>query len=112
MREGFLEEDFEREDLQLSQPAGCNRCTNGYAGRFAILETLPMSENVKRIIIDGGSALDIKAQALEEGMITLRRCAILNSARGNTSIEEVLRVTLDDRRMRQISADEELTEAT
>ena len=86
--------DFDDEDT-LFTGRGCPRCNQGYEGRLAILETLPMSESVKRIIIDGGSALDIKQQALEESMITLRRCAILNAIRGKTSIEEVLRETTD-----------------
>ncbi len=55
-----------------------------------------MSEEVKRIIIEGKSALDIKKQALEEGMITLRRCGLFNAMRGKTSLEEILRVTMGD----------------
>jgi type IV pilus assembly protein PilB len=101
---GFTEEEANA-DPTLWNAVGCSRCNAGYAGRFAILETLPMSEEVKRIIIDGGSAMDIKACALEQGMLTLRRCAILNAMRGNTSIEEVLRVTLSDRRTRQAPTD-------
>ncbi len=77
---------------------GCGRCTNGYSGRFALLETLPVSEAIKRMIVDGHSAIEIRNRALEEGMISLRRCALLNALRGNTSIEEVLRVTLSDDR--------------
>jgi type IV pilus assembly protein PilB len=82
--------------VQLHRAVGCNRCTAGYAGRFALLETLPVSEAVKRMIIDGNSALEIRHKALEEGMISLRRAALLNAARGNTSVEEVLRVTLSE----------------
>ena len=51
---------------------------------------------------DGGSAIDIKIEALKQGMITLRRCAILNAIRGKTSIEEVLRVTLVDRKAHRV----------
>jgi len=75
---------------------GCGRCTNGYKGRFAILETMRMREDIRRIVIEGGSALDIRGKALEHNMITLRRCALLNSMRGKTSIEEVLTMTLDE----------------
>ncbi|MHC4859018.1 MAG: GspE/PulE family protein [Planctomycetota bacterium] len=111
LRVGFTEEEV-NESPTIFMARGCTRCNQGYAGRFAILETLPMSEDTKRIIIEGGSALDIRHQALEEGMITLRRCALLNAMRGNTSIEEVLRVTLDDRRIRAQATDEEQTELT
>ncbi len=78
------------------RPVGCTRCTGGYRGRFALLETMPITEAIKRIIIDGGSVLDIKKKALEEGMITLRRCGLLNALRGKTSLEEVVSVTMVD----------------
>jgi type IV pilus assembly protein PilB len=82
----------------LFRAVGCPRCNGGYSGRFAILETLPMKEDIKRLIIEGRSVLDIKQRAIEMGMITLRRCAILNALRGRSTIDEALRVTLDDRR--------------
>jgi type IV pilus assembly protein PilB len=114
--ERLLSVGFSKEEVEASRTVymakGCTRCNQGYAGRFAILETLPMSEDIKRTIIEGGSALDIKHQALKEGMITLRRCAILNAIRGNTSIEEVLRVTLDDRRLRTTESLEDQPEST
>jgi type IV pilus assembly protein PilB len=74
----------------------CPVCNGkGYKGRFAILETLTIKQKIKRIIVEGGSALDVEAAALEEGMITLRRCAVLNAMRGKTSVEEVLTMTRD-----------------
>ena len=92
---GYTEDEI-REGVQLYRAVGCNRCTGGYAGRFALLETLPVTEAIKRMVIDGHSAIEIRNKALEEGMISLRRCALLNAIRGNTSIEEVLRVTLGE----------------
>ena len=53
-----------------------------------------MAETIKRMVIQGKSAQDIQAQAAAEGMITLRRAALLNAMRGKTSLEEVVRVTL------------------
>ena len=94
---GYSEQEA-KEIKEVWQPEGCGRCSEGYAGRFALLETLPITEAIKRMIIDGESAVRIRYQALEEGMISLRRCALLNAMRGNTSIEEVLRVTLADDR--------------
>jgi len=46
--------------------------------------------------VDGGSALDIRKTALEQGMVTLRRCGVLNVIRGKTSLEEILRATVGD----------------
>lgn len=86
----------EVEGFESFKPVGCGSCANGYKGRFAIVETLRTSEPIQRAIIGGQGALDIKALALTEGMVTLRRAAILNAARGVTSLEEVLRVTMAD----------------
>jgi len=88
--------DDELEVAQLFKPVGCARCHQGYRGRFALIETLPMSDELKELILAGKSAIEIKKQAIKEEMITLRRCAILNALRGKTSLEEVLRVTMAD----------------
>jgi type IV pilus assembly protein PilB len=92
---GFTPEEIK--ELVLHEPGGCPRCDQkGYKGRFALLETLPMNDDLRRVIIKGGSALDIRDVALEHGMITLRRCGLLNVIRGRTSLEEVLKVTVGD----------------
>ena len=88
---GFTEE--ETGELTIREAVGCSRCADGYRGRFALLETLPMAEPIRRLIIDGASAMDIFKKGVEEGMLTLRRVGVLNIARGQTTIEEVLRVT-------------------
>ncbi|MGA1202338.1 MAG: GspE/PulE family protein [Planctomycetota bacterium] len=90
---GFLESELE--GLELFEAVGCGRCSNGFKGRFAILETLAMTEELRRCVISGGDALEIRDVALSQGMITLRRAALMNAMRGKTSIDEVLRVTRD-----------------
>jgi type IV pilus assembly protein PilB len=90
-----LKED-EMETATFQEAKGCARCSHGYKGRFAILETMRMREDIRRVVIEGGSALDVRGKALEHDMITLRRCALLNAMRGKTSIEEVLTMTLDE----------------
>ena len=92
---GYRDEDLE--NLELCEPVGCPRCNNkGFKGRFALLETLPLNDDLRRLIIGGASAIDIKKLAMEQGMISLRRCGLLNAARGKTSIAEVLNVTVGD----------------
>jgi len=91
---GFTKE--QAKDAEIYRAVGCSRCSQGYKGRFALLETLPITEKVKRLIIDGKSAIDIKRVAMKEGMLTLRKCGILNVLRGKTSMEELLRVTMAD----------------
>jgi type IV pilus assembly protein PilB len=93
---GFLPSDLEGTKPELFRANGCPKCTGGYRGRFALLETMPITEGLKHMILRGASALDVKKKAIEEGMLTLRRCGILNVIRGKTSIEEVLRVTISD----------------
>lgn len=96
IRAGATAEELARADFQPFKPVGCNRCTNGYKGRFAVLETLRMTDTIKRMVIERAANQDIKVQALSEGMLTLRKCALLNCMRGITSLEEVERVTMAD----------------
>jgi type IV pilus assembly protein PilB len=92
---GFTEEEAAK--AELFKPVGCPRCTNGYSGRFALLETMPLNEDIQRLVIQGKSALDLKNEAIRNhGMISLRRAGVLNAIRGVTSVEEVLRVTMPD----------------
>jgi len=94
VEQGFLAEELG--NLTLYKPVGCGVCNGGYKGRFAIVETLKMTEKVRRMIVDGAQAIDIKAAAVKEGMVTLRRAGIMNVMRGVSSLEEVLRVTMAD----------------
>ncbi len=92
---GFREDELEK--ATIHKPVGCLRCNQvGYRGRFALLETVPITNEVKQAVIQGKSAVDIKQLALEQGMISLRRCGLLNAMRGNTSLEEVHNVTMAD----------------
>jgi type IV pilus assembly protein PilB len=95
MRLGFTEEDLAN-PMELYEPVGCPRCNNGYKGRFALLETMRMSEPVKRLVVERAHLTDIKKQALSEGMLTLRRCGLLNAARGRTSLQEIEATTMAD----------------
>jgi type IV pilus assembly protein PilB len=91
---GFKPEECK--DALFYRARGCSRCVEGYKGRFALLETLPLEDDLRKKIIEGASQIDIKRYAIDKGMITLRRCGLLNALRGNSSIEEVLRVTGND----------------
>jgi len=82
--------------LKICRAGGCPRCKNGYKGRFAVIEALEMDDTIRKMIIKGNSAMGIKEYAMKRGMITLRRCALLNAGRGKTSIEETLRMTMED----------------
>ncbi|MCA8956031.1 MAG: Flp pilus assembly complex ATPase component TadA [Planctomycetes bacterium] len=96
LRVGFTKEQMSAEDFGVYDAVGCSRCTNGYKGRFAILETMRMTESIRRMVVERAHLADIKKKAIEEGMITLRIAGLANVARGKTSIQEVLRVTMED----------------
>ncbi len=97
-RLGYTDEDLDGgiPEMEIYEPVGCPRCNQGYKGRFALLETMRMSEGVKRMVVDGAHIADVKKLALSEGMLTLRRCGLLNAARGKTSLQEVESVTMAD----------------
>src|SRR5260370_4867434 len=78
--------------------SGCDRCKGrGYLGRAAIIEALPVSEAIRRLIIKRASAAIIKNQAVTEGMKTLRMVGIEKALEGLTTLEEIWRVTAEDR---------------
>ena len=89
----------EARDLEVFQPRteGCPRCKAGYRGRLAVVETLALNKQIRRLVVESAGAAEIKAAAIENGMLTLRRVGLMNVGRGLTSLEEILRVTTPDR---------------
>jgi type IV pilus assembly protein PilB len=97
--ETMLREGMSREQAaaaKLFGAKGCARCSGGYKGRFALLETMPLNDELRRVITEGGTSLDIKRKAVEQGMITLRQVGLANALRGKTSLEEILSITMVD----------------
>nr|WP_315225949.1 type IV-A pilus assembly ATPase PilB [uncultured Albidiferax sp.] len=93
----LLESGYAPEELDGSWkpygPVGCNACNNGYKGRVGIYQVMPISEEIQRIILRDGSALDIAEQAKIEGVRTLRQAGLHKVKLGMTSLEEVLAVS-------------------
>ena len=78
---------------QLYRGKGCEECGNlGYKGRIGIYEVLPVSERISRLILERKDEKTIVDEAVSEGMITMRQDGYLKVLRGQTTIEEVLRV--------------------
>src|SRR5664280_1690996 len=72
---------------------GCPACANtGFRGRKALAELMPMSEEINRLIIEGGTVDDIHRMAVSQGMVTLRQSGLRKAIEGETTLEEVLRV--------------------
>jgi type IV pilus assembly protein PilB len=93
-KEGFEDEEIAN-GLQIFQAAGCSNCTDGYKGRTGIYEVMPVSEEIGRIIMTGGSVLEIKQQAAREGVWGLRQAGLNKVRQGVTTLDEINRVTVD-----------------
>jgi len=95
--EALVEAGFSESDLDGSwtpyKPVGCNACNNGYKGRVGIYEVMPISEEIQRIILADGSAVEIAGQARREGVRSLRESGLHKVKLGITSLEEVIAVT-------------------
>lgn len=82
--------------MTLHRAVGCNACGgSGYVGRSAILEILVITETIKRLILEHSDAGQIEAAAIEQGMISMRDDGLRKVVAGQTTLEEVLRVTPD-----------------
>jgi general secretion pathway protein E len=80
--------------IKVKEGRGCHDCRGtGYLGRSGIFEILPIDDAIKHLIIDGKDAPEIKREAVKNGMRTLRQSALRKLAEGQTTFEEVVRVT-------------------
>jgi type IV pilus assembly protein PilB len=95
--QAMLDAGFKKEDLDGSwkpyRPVGCSACNLGYKGRVGIYQVMPITEEIQRIILADGSALDIAKQSEREGVRSLRQSGLNKVRMGLTSLEEVLAVT-------------------
>ena len=83
---------------QIIRGAGCRDCQGtGYRGRTCIMELMPVTEGVRALILRRASGGEIRRQAVKEAMKTLRDDGWRHVIQGHTTVEEVLRVTKDER---------------
>jgi len=76
---------------------GCADCRNtGYRGRLAIFEMIPMARDLRKLVFDNANEDEIRQSALGNGMTTLRDAGLKRVLDGTTSIEEILRSTVED----------------
>lgn len=94
LEEGFTEAQV-KDGIKLYKAVGCDACDKGYKGRVGIYQVLPISEEIGRIIMQGGNAIDIADEAQKEGIPDLRQSGLKKAASGVTSLEEINRVTKD-----------------
>jgi len=94
LAEGFAPEDVDA-GFTLYDANGCDECNEGYKGRTGVYQVMPMSEDIQKIILQGGNALQIAAEADRVGVNDLRKSALLKARNGVTSLAEINRVTKD-----------------
>ncbi|MFY9488962.1 MAG: ATPase, T2SS/T4P/T4SS family [Solirubrobacterales bacterium] len=80
-------------DIDGVQAVGCSRCSNGYKGRVGLYEVLSITDNIRSLILERANSDDIEEMAVEEGMDTLRQDGLKKIAEGQTTVEEISRVT-------------------
>ena len=90
---GFRDDDLDG-TWQPYGPVGCEVCKNtGYKGRVGIYQVMPISEEMERIIMKNGTAIDLADQAAREGIKDLRQSGLIKVKKGLTSLEEIEAVT-------------------
>jgi type IV pilus assembly protein PilB len=96
--QALLNVGYKKEEIgtfKVFKGRGCEKCNNtGYKGRVGLVEVMVIDDDLREMILSGGSSIDIKRRAIENGMITLRRSGLVKIKDGVTTIEEVVRETV------------------
>jgi type IV pilus assembly protein PilB len=89
---GFSEE--EAATAKIYKGRGCEKCNStGYKGRVGLYEVMPITSTLRDLIFSGATATEVRRQAIEEGLVTLRQSGLTKIRNGITTIEEVIRET-------------------
>ena len=94
LAEGYTQEEI-KAGITLYEAVGCADCNDGYKGRLGIYQVMPMTEEIQKIVLEGGSVLKIAEAAQRSGVNDLRKSALLKAKNGITSLAEINRVTKD-----------------
>jgi len=94
LEEGFSEEEVDK-GITVYEPGSHEECPSGYRGRSGIYQMMPLSDPMKRLIMDGANAVQLTDQCAAEGIWDIRRSGLEKVKRGITSLAELNRVTLD-----------------
>ncbi len=94
LAEGFTEQDLATE-FTVYQAVGCEHCNGGFKGRTGIYQVMPISDPMKRLIMEGANAIALADQSRREGIPDIRQSALRKVKDGITSIEEINSVTME-----------------
>lgn len=99
-REALLDAGFDESDLEgygtswhTYEPVGCDQCKSGYKGRLGIYQVMPITDEMREVILARGTSMQVAAIAKKNGIKDLRRSGIVKVIKGATSLQEVLAVT-------------------
>ncbi len=92
--EGFSERAID-EGFTLFEATGCDQCSNGYKGRTGIYQVMPVSDAMKRLIMEDANAVILADQAANEGIPDIRTSGLKKVQDGITSLKEINRVTVE-----------------
>jgi len=92
LEEGFTEKQIEA-GVKISESEGCDQCNKGYKGRTGIYQVMPISEAMRRLIMDGATAIQLGDQSRSEGIPDIRQSGLKKVADGVIDMKELNRVT-------------------
>lgn len=95
-KEGLIKDKSGWQSLAWLRPQEGVDCPDGYGGRVGLYELLPMTETIRTLIMKNSTADEIQRQAVLEGMLTMLEDGFIKALQGQTSVEEVLRVTSEE----------------
>ncbi|MFH1392662.1 MAG: ATPase, T2SS/T4P/T4SS family [bacterium] len=92
-KEKIIQPQDNWQTIKFYKPVPCKKCQDGYKGRIGIFEMIEVTEEIKKLVHEHASSEEIKAKAIEHGMIDLVQAGFIKAAQGITSIDEILKVT-------------------
>jgi type IV pilus assembly protein PilB len=96
IKNGFTAEQLDAPTTKIMEAVGCDQCDNGYKGRTGIYQVMPFTEEMGRIIMEGGNALDVANQAQKEGIKDLRQSALIKVLAGKIDLAQANACTVAD----------------
>ena len=96
LKNGFTAAQLDDPTTKIMEAVGCDQCDNGYKGRTGIYQVMPFSEEMGRIIMEGGNAMDIAKQAEKEGVNDLRKSALIKVLAGKIDLAQANACTVAD----------------
>jgi type IV pilus assembly protein PilB len=93
LKEGFSQKDLAKDDFSIFGPVGCDACNAGFKGRMGVYQVVQISDEMKRLIMEGRNAIDLADQAQRERIPDLRQSALKKVRDGFLSLDELNRIT-------------------